>query len=60
MLVITQKHLRLIVFKKQELLQIDEQFIHRLLEKDPDALAEHSFTKDLKEALECLNQNPSN
>lgn len=50
------------VLKEQELLQIDEKFIRRLLEKDPDALAELSIhlTHDLKEALERLNQNPSN
>lgn len=50
------------VLKEHELLQIDDQFIHRLLEKDPDALAELSIhlAHDLKEALERLNQNPSN
>jgi len=50
------------VLKEHELLQIDEQFIRRLLEKDPAALAELSIhlTHDLKEALERLNQNPSN
>ncbi len=50
------------VLKEHELLQIDEQFIRRLLEKDPDALAGLSIklTHDLKEALERLNQNPSN
>ncbi len=31
------------VLKEQELLQIDEKFIRRLLEKDPDALAELSI-----------------
>ena len=36
--------------------------IRRLLAKDPAALAELSIhlTNDLKEALERLNQNPSN
>ncbi len=50
------------VLKEQELLQMDEQFIRKLLEKDPDALAELSINlvNDLKEALERLNQNPSN
>ena len=50
------------VLKEHELLQIDEQFIRRLLEKNPDALAELSIhlINDLKEALERLNQNPSN
>ncbi len=50
------------VLKEHELLQIDEQFIRRLLEKNPDALAELSIhlTNDLKEALERLNQNSSN
>ena len=50
------------VLKEQELLQIDEQFIRKLLEKDPDALAGLSINlaNDLKEALERLNQNPSN
>lgn len=50
------------VLKEQELLQIDEQFLHRLQEQDPDALVGLSIklTSDLKEALERLNQNPSN
>jgi hypothetical protein len=50
------------VLKEHELLQIDEQFIRRLQEKDPDALAALSIhlPHDLKEALERLNQNPSN
>jgi len=50
------------VLKEQELLQIDEQFIHKLLENDPNALAGLSINlaNDLKEALERLNQNPSN
>ncbi|SHN93402.1 hypothetical protein BHECKSOX_192 [Bathymodiolus heckerae thiotrophic gill symbiont] len=48
--------------KEQELLQIDEQFISKLLEKDPDPLAGLSINlaNDLKEALERLNQNSSN
>ena len=47
---------------EQDLLQIDEAFIRRLLEHDPDALAGLSIklVNDLKEALERLNQNPSN
>ncbi len=59
---IPQRQPELMVLKEHELLQIDEQFIRRLLEKDPDALAELSIhlTNDLKEALERLNQNPSN
>ena len=50
------------VLKEQELLQIDEQFIRKLLEKDPEALAGLSIklVNDLKEARERLNQNPSN
>lgn len=50
------------VLKEQELLQIDEQFIRQLLEKDPGALAGLSINlaNDLKEAMERLNQNPSN
>ncbi len=50
------------VLKEQELLQIDEPFIRKLLEKDPDALAGLSINlaNDLKEAMERLNQNPSN
>lgn len=50
------------VLKEQELLQIDEQFIRRLLEQDSEALVELSIklVNDLKDALERLNQNPSN
>jgi len=50
------------VLKEQELLQIDEKFINRLLTKDPKALAGLSIqlANDLKEALERLNQNPTN
>lgn len=50
------------ILKEHELLQIDEKFISRLLEQDPDALAGLSIklVSDLKEALERLNQNPSN
>lgn len=50
------------VLKEQELQQIDEQFIRKLLDKDPDALAGLSINlvNDLKEAMERLNQNPSN
>ena len=50
------------VLKEQELLQIDEHFIRKLLEKDPEALAGLSIklANDLKEARERLNQNPSN
>jgi hypothetical protein len=50
------------VLKEQELLQIDEQFIRKLLYKDPEALAGLSIklANDLKEARERLNQNPSN
>ncbi len=50
------------ILKEQELHQLDEIFIHRLLEQDPDALAGLSIklVSDLKEALERLNQNPSN
>lgn len=50
------------VLKEQELLQIDEIFIHHLLDKDPKALADLSvqLANDLKEALERLNQNPTN
>ncbi len=50
------------VLKEQELLQIDEQFIDHLLNKDPKALAGLSIqlVNDLKEALERLNQNPTN
>ena len=48
--------------KEHELLQIDENFIDRLREQDPDALAGLSIklVSDLKEALERLNQNPTN
>ena len=51
-----------VILKAQELLQIDEAFIRRLREKDPDALAALSLklANDLKEAMERLNQNPSN
>jgi hypothetical protein len=51
-----------VVLGEQELLQIDEAFLGRLLESDPDALLGLSIklTGDLKEALERLNQNPSN
>ena len=47
---------------EQELLQIDEAFIRRLCDKNPDALAGLSINlvNDLKEALERLNQNPTN
>lgn len=50
------------VLKEQELHQIDEQFLRRLQEQDSDALVGLSIklTSDLKEALERLNQNPSN
>ena len=50
------------ILKEHELLQIDENFISRLREQDPDALAGLSIklVSDLKEALERLNQNPSN
>jgi hypothetical protein len=50
------------ILKEQELHQLDEIFIHRLLEQDPDALAGLSIklVSDLKEALERPNQNPSN
>ncbi len=50
------------VLKEHELLQNDEPFIRRLLEKNPDTLAELNIhlINDLKEALERLNQNPSN
>ena len=50
------------VLKKQELLQIDDKFIQNLLKNDPDALVSLSIklTNDLKEAVERLNQNPSN
>ncbi len=50
------------ILKEHELLQIDEKFIDRLREQDPEALAGLSIklVSDLKEALERLNQNPSN
>ena len=50
------------ILQEQELHQLDEIFIRRLLEQDPDALAGLSIklVSDLKEALERLNQNPSN
>ena len=50
------------ILKEHELLQIDETFICRLREQDPDALAGLSIklVSDLKEAVERLNQNPSN
>ncbi len=45
------------VLKEHELLQIDEQFIRRLLEKDPDALAELSIhlTNDLNPSFDFKN-----
>jgi transposase len=51
-----------VILKEHELLQIDEKFISQLREQDPDALAGLSIklASDLKEALERLNQNPSN
>jgi len=50
------------ILKEHELLQIDEKFIFRLREQDPDALVGLSIklVSDLKEAVERLNQNPSN
>lgn len=47
---------------EHELLQLDEAFIYHLLERDPAALAGLSIklVNDLKEALERLNQNPTN
>ncbi len=50
------------VLKEQELLQIDEHFIRRLVKQDPDALAGLSIklAEDLKEAMERLNQTSSN
>ena len=50
------------ILKEHELLQIDEKFICQLLEQDPAALAGLSIklVNDLKEAIERLNQNPSN
>ena len=52
----------LMILTEQELLQVDEAFIRRLGENNPDALAELSINlaKDLKEAMERLNQNSSN
>ena len=50
------------ILKEHELLQIDENFICRLREQDPDALAGLSIklVSDLKEVLERFNQNPTN
>ena len=50
------------VLKEQELLQIDEQYLRRLQKKNSDALLRLSIklTRDLKEAMERLGQNPSN
>ena len=50
------------ILKEHELLQIDADFIFRLREQDPDALAGLSIklVSDLKEVLERLNQNPTN
>ena len=50
------------ILKEHELLQIDADFISRLREQDPDALAGLSIklVSDLKEVLERLNQNPTN
>jgi len=50
------------ILKEHELLQMDEAFIYHLLGRDPDALAGLSIklVNDLKEALERLNQNPTN
>lgn len=50
------------VLGEQDLLQIDEAFLRRLLDSDPEALLGLSIklTDDLKEAHERLNQNPSN
>ena len=50
------------VLNEKDLLQIDEAFIRRLREHNPDALAGLSIklANDLKEAMERLNQNPSN
>ena len=50
------------VLGEQDLLQIDEAFLRRLLDSDPEALLGLSIklTDDLKEARERLNQNPSN
>lgn len=50
------------VLNEKDLLQIDEAFIRRLQAQDPEALAGLSIklANDLKEAMERLNQNPSN
>ena len=50
------------ILKEHELLQIDENFICQLLAQNPQALAGLSIklVNDLKEALERLNQNPTN
>lgn len=50
------------VLNEQDLLQIDEAFIRRLQAQDPEALAGLSIklANDLKEAMERLNQNPTN
>ena len=50
------------VLKEHELIQIDESFLRQLLENDPEALLGLSIklTDDLKEAMERLDQNPSN
>ena len=50
------------VLGEQELLQIDEAFLRRLFECDSEALLELSIKLigDLKEALERLDQSPSN
>lgn len=50
------------VLKEHELIQIDESFLRRLLEHDPEALLGLSvkLTDDLKKAMERLNQTPSN
>jgi len=50
------------VLEEQELLQIDEAFLRKLFESNPQALLGLSIKLigDLKEALERLNQNPSN
>lgn len=50
------------ILKDPELRQIDEDFLRRLKEKDPEALADLSLklATDLKEARERLNQTASN
>jgi IS1 family transposase len=50
------------ILTEQDLLQIDDAFIHTLCDSNPDALAELSINlvNDLKEALERLNQHPGN